>query len=249
MRRPTGCPAGRRQLAHLVATGQLWVGDAAAVGNSLGGIGRTPSRVSVGHCAKAYSLPGSFRFRNDHGGAGLNPSNGFTQRVCACPSWGHLWESEAQSLRSVPPRAAVGRARLDPVQPVPDSGDGNPPGFWAGNAGKSQKQNSVLSSDSAAVNDFRAFRVKSLTNMELPWNNAGPPANGDLPPDGKATSATGVTDGETSSERWAHSCLRHVERGAEAHSNPGTSACVPATWEWCYDSISGLIRRVRVWSL
>ena len=47
-------------------------------------------------------------------------------------------ESEAQSFRS-DPWAAVRRAGLDPMQPVPDSGDGNPPGFSAGNAGKSQK--------------------------------------------------------------------------------------------------------------
>ena len=41
---------------------------------------------------------------------------------------GDLRESEAQSFRS-DPWAAVRRARLDPMQPVPDSVDGNPPGF------------------------------------------------------------------------------------------------------------------------
>ena len=47
---------------------------------------------------------------------------------CECVLRGDLRESEAQSFRS-DPWAAVRRARLNPMQPVPDSGDGNPPGF------------------------------------------------------------------------------------------------------------------------
>ena len=47
---------------------------------------------------------------------------------CECVLRGGHRESEAQSFRS-DPWAAVRRARLDPMQPVPDSGDGNPPGF------------------------------------------------------------------------------------------------------------------------
>ena len=47
---------------------------------------------------------------------------------CECVLRGGLRESEAQSFRS-DPWAAVRRARLNPLQPVPDSGDGNPPGF------------------------------------------------------------------------------------------------------------------------
>ena len=47
---------------------------------------------------------------------------------CDCVLRGDRWESKAQSFRS-DPWAAVRRARLDPMQPVPDSGDGNPPGF------------------------------------------------------------------------------------------------------------------------
>ena len=34
--------------------------------------------------------------------------------------------------------AAFGRARLNSMQPVPDSGDGNPPGFSARNPGKAR---------------------------------------------------------------------------------------------------------------
>ena len=47
---------------------------------------------------------------------------------CECVLRGGHRESEAQSFR-FDPWAAVRRARLDPMQPVPDSGDGNPPGF------------------------------------------------------------------------------------------------------------------------
>ena len=47
---------------------------------------------------------------------------------CECVLRGGLRESEAQSFRS-DPWAAVRRARLNPMQPIPDSGDGNPPGF------------------------------------------------------------------------------------------------------------------------
>ena len=47
---------------------------------------------------------------------------------CECVLRGDHRESEAQSFRS-DPWVAVRRARLDPMQPVPDSGDGNPPGF------------------------------------------------------------------------------------------------------------------------
>ena len=47
---------------------------------------------------------------------------------CECVLRGDHRESEAQSFR-FDPWAAVRRARLDPMQPVPDSGDGNPPGF------------------------------------------------------------------------------------------------------------------------
>ena len=47
---------------------------------------------------------------------------------CECVLRGGHRESEAQSFRS-DPWAAVRRARLNPMQPVPDSGDGNPPGF------------------------------------------------------------------------------------------------------------------------
>ena len=47
---------------------------------------------------------------------------------CECVLRGGHRESEAQSFRS-DPWAAVRRARLNPMQPVPDSGDENPPGF------------------------------------------------------------------------------------------------------------------------
>ena len=47
---------------------------------------------------------------------------------CECVLRGDHRESEAQSFR-FDPWVAVRRARLDPMQPVPDSGDGNPPGF------------------------------------------------------------------------------------------------------------------------
>ncbi len=56
---------------------------------------------------------------------------------CECVLRGDHRESEAQSFR-FDPWVAVRRARLDPMQPVPDSGDGNPPGFSARNAGKAR---------------------------------------------------------------------------------------------------------------
>ncbi len=101
------------------------------------------------------------------------------------------------------------------MQPIPDPGDWNPPGFSAQNAGKSQKQYSVLSPNFSPVNDFGAFRVESLTTMKLPWNNVGLPANGDLSLHGKATPATDDTAGETSSERLAHSCLGLLDVASE----------------------------------
>ena len=76
------------------------------------------------------------------------------------------------------------------MQPVPDSGDGNPPGFSAGNAGKSQKQELVIPAVSAGVNDSGAFWPKSLTPMGLTGDNIGTPANG-VPPQGcRPTPAT-----------------------------------------------------------
>ena len=68
------------------------------------GAGRTPTRVSEG------------------------PKHEMRSNHCECVLRGGLRESEAQSFRS-DPWAAVRRARLDPMQPVPDSVDGNPPGF------------------------------------------------------------------------------------------------------------------------
>ena len=66
--------------------------------------GRTPTRVSEG------------------------PKRTRRSNRCECVLRGDHRESEAQSFRS-DPWAAVRRARLNPMQPVPDSGDGNPPGF------------------------------------------------------------------------------------------------------------------------
>ena len=71
----------------------------------------------------------------------------------ACPSGAAVGRARLNPLDGTP-QAAVGRARLDPMQPVPDSGDGNPPGFSAGNAGKSQKQNSVIPAVSAGCQRF-----------------------------------------------------------------------------------------------
>ena len=61
------------------------------------GAGRTPTRVSEG------------------------PKRGKRFSRCECVLRGDLQESEAQSFRS-DPWAAVRRARLNPMQPVPDSG-------------------------------------------------------------------------------------------------------------------------------
>ena len=82
----------------------------------------------------AWETPQPLRMRPDFrtgiGGATAQPLDRLTQREGACPSGADHRESEAQSFRS-DPWAAVRRARLNPMQPVPDSGDGNPPGFSA----------------------------------------------------------------------------------------------------------------------
>ena len=69
-------------------------------------------------------------------------------------------------LGSIPgvgtPRGAVRRARLDPMQPVPDSGDWNPPRFSAGKRGKSQKQDSVIAPLCPGVNGFEGHPSKHV---------------------------------------------------------------------------------------
>ena len=74
---------------------------------------------------------------NRHRGSGARPPRPAHAAGRRLSLRGDRRESEAQSFRS-DPWAAVRRARLDPMQPVPDSGDGNPPGFLAGNAGKAR---------------------------------------------------------------------------------------------------------------
>ena len=78
------------------------------------GAGRTPTRVSEG------------------------PKRTRRSNRCECVPPGDHRESEAQSFRS-DPWAAVRRARLDPMQPVPDSGGGESSRFLGTKRWKSQK--------------------------------------------------------------------------------------------------------------
>ncbi len=145
-----------------------------------GAIGRTPSRVlrrPLGLGAHPPGFPWAMNRKayarwsppsKGHRGSRALPFN----RLHAAVVRLSLLGSPSGERGSIPPGripwAAVRRARLDPMQPVPDLGGGNPPGFSAGNAGKSQKQNSLLSPNFSPVNDFGAFRANSLTPMELP---------------------------------------------------------------------------------
>ena len=87
---------------------------------------------------------------------------------CECVLRGDRWESKAQSFRS-DPWAAVRRARLDPMQPVPDSGDGNPPGFSARNAGKARNCLNYRPNNRANGRLRRGFWANStrITRAEL----------------------------------------------------------------------------------
>ncbi len=93
--------------------------------------GRTSARVCTVLATVVSRLPRRHRRSN---GSTPRPAHAAGRRLSLR---GDHRESEAQSFRS-DPWAAVRRARLDPMQPVPDSGDGNPPGFSARNAGKAR---------------------------------------------------------------------------------------------------------------
>ena len=73
---------------------------------------------------------------------------------------GGCWESEARSYSAYPGFGGRKSSR-----------------FLGRKRWKSQKQNSVLSPNSVAVNGFGPKHPRSLTPMELQWNNVGTPAN------------------------------------------------------------------------
>ena len=112
-RREAADRRNRRRSARVEAATQPRDGCAAGMRKGRGA-GRTPTRVFEG------------------------PKRQMRSNHCECVLRGDHRESEAQSFRS-DPWAAVRRARLNPMQPVPDSVDGNPPGFSARNAGKARK--------------------------------------------------------------------------------------------------------------
>ena len=100
--------------------------------------GRSSTKVSEGakrgvritHCE---CVPASEKVSEEQGST-PRPTHAAGRRLSLR---GDHRESEARSFRS-DPWAAVRRAGLNPMQPVPDSGDGNPPGFSARNAGKAR---------------------------------------------------------------------------------------------------------------
>ena len=84
-----------------------------------------------------------------------NPGTAFRQRVYPCPSEASVGRASLNPW-SGSSREAVGRAGLDPMHPVPDSRDWNPPRFSAGKRGKSQKLNLVVPPVVGLVNDLGA---------------------------------------------------------------------------------------------
>ena len=67
----------------------------------------------------------------------LDPFDRLTQREGVCPTGETVRRARLNPFDLTPGRL-FGERRLDPKQPVPDSGDGNPPGFSARNAGKAR---------------------------------------------------------------------------------------------------------------
>ena len=98
-------------------------GCAAGVGNCrmLGALRPGCPRGRSAGCPLASANVSRIPRRSQRSGA--RPLDRLTQREGACPTGDTHRESEAQSLRS-DPWAAVRRAGLDPMQPVPDSGTG-----------------------------------------------------------------------------------------------------------------------------
>ena len=175
-----------RRTACVEAATQPRDGCAAAMRNWPGALGAPRPGCPRGRstvCASASAnLP---RLPNRHRG-----SNGSTPRPAHAAGrrlshrGGHR-ESEAQSLRS-DPWAAVRRAGLDPMQPVPDSWDGNPPGFSARNAGKPETD-SIIARTHDRMEGLRqrnrATRPKVLATLDSElasisnrgWSTGNPP--------------------------------------------------------------------------
>ena len=120
--------------------------------------------------------PGNFRLRNGTRGAGLNPSTSFTRRLCVCPSGAAVRRAKAQSLGQYP-AGGCWESEARSYSAYPGFGGRKSSRFLGKKRWKSQKQNSVLSPNSVAVNGFGAKHPRSLTPMEPQRNNVGTPAN------------------------------------------------------------------------
>ena len=72
--------------------------------------------------------PGNLRLRTGYLGAVSDSMSGLIRRLYKCPSEADVGRAELDPL-DITSWETVRRAGLNPLQPVPDSWDWNPPGF------------------------------------------------------------------------------------------------------------------------